>query len=94
MTQAKISVRDNWARVEVIGHAGDARVCAGVSALCCAVLCVLGDLAGDVVYESGEVRFSAHLSTERDRGALDVLIFGLKRLEKDFCGCVGVTLDM
>ena len=91
MTQAVIKVRGGAAHVRLDGHAGDPLVCAAISAMCCAVINALGQLAQDVVYESGGVRFSADLADERARGALDVLIFGLNGLQEKFPGRVGVT---
>lgn len=93
MTNAMIRVQGDQARVEITGHAGDALVCAGISAISCAVLNALGGRARNVVCESGEVCFDALVDTDQARGALDVLIFGLIALSEKFPDRAGVTLD-
>lgn len=93
MTQVTVRMTSKDVYVQMLGHAGDDLVCAGISTVCGAMLNVLGDDAEHVVYEPGHVEFSAHRPRRESMGAIRVLIEAMMMLSEKFPERVGVTLE-
>ena len=95
MTQVHIRMETPTDGHESIkGHAGNDLICAAISTLTGATLNALGDAAGNVVYESGNVEFDVHFTDSLQMGAFNVLVEALEMLSESFSQGVGVTLEM
>ena len=95
MTQAKFEHRGDSVRVEITGHAGDGKICAGISALVCASLMALEGLGHRPDVESlgdGEAIFTAETPGAREVTVIDVLQVGLLAMQRQWPDHVGVTL--
>lgn len=92
MMRAVLEMEDWGARCELLGHAGDERICAAISTLCCAVLNALGTRAREAVYEPGEVRFSVRRPSSAQRACLTMFALGLRALAENFPDDADVTL--
>lgn len=95
MTRAAIEHKDGKVRVEIIDHAGDPTVCAGISALVNATLLALQGLGTPIemeAYEGGKIIFTADLPGQRQMAAIDVLTTGLKGIAQEYPEHLGVTL--
>lgn len=95
MTRARIEHREDSVRVEITGHAGDAKICAGISAMTCACIMTLEALDAQVNVEvlgDGEATFTAETKNERQITVVDVLQVGLLAMQRQWPDNVGVTL--
>ena len=93
MMQAILTLTDQSARVEMIGHAGDERVCMAISTLCCAAMNMLDErIAGSSRYNPGDVYFAVCKPRREDRACLHMLAIGLCELMENFPADLDVTL--